>query len=79
MAALHHAVFKKHELTEAELGWLRDFRCRDARCFKASDRAEVMQAIRDAWGSEETFDTFMRMCAPSFPRYSQQASASTMG
>ena len=52
--------WKRHGLSADEMGWLRDFRCRDARCFKASDRAEVMQAIRDDWGSEASFDAFVR-------------------
>ena len=39
--------FKDPELTGEERDAFRNFHCRDARCFKPSDRAYVLKAIRD--------------------------------
>ena len=48
--------FKRTGLTEKEEEWITNFSCRDARCFKPSDRAAVLEAIRERFGSEEQFD-----------------------
>ena len=50
---------KTSELDEVELQ-LKDFSCRTADCFKPADRATILAAIRDEWGSENEFDTFVR-------------------
>ena len=52
-------------LTEDEEGWLKTFRCRKAECFKPSDRATVLAAIRAEWGTkdesgEAVFDAFVQ-------------------
>lgn len=39
---------------------LASFRCREAECFKPCDRATVLAAVRNDWGSEEAFDTFVQ-------------------
>lgn len=49
------AAFAKEELTQ-----LRTFSCRQARCFKPADRADVLSAIREVFGSEQSFDAFVR-------------------
>ena len=48
------------KLDEAELGWFKTFSCRDARCFKPSDRSTVLAEVRAGWGSEAAFDSFVR-------------------
>ena len=48
--------FKRTGLTEKEEEWITNFSCRDARCFKPADRAAVLEAIRERFGSEELFD-----------------------
>ena len=48
--------FKSAELSEGELQQLYEFRCQDARCFKQADRAYVMAAIVEEFGSEAAFD-----------------------
>ena len=48
--------FKHTGLTNEEEEWITNFLCRDARCFKPSDRAAVLEAIRERFGSEEMFD-----------------------
>ena len=48
--------FKRTGLTEKEEEWITNFSCRDARCFKPADRAAVLEAIRERFGSEEHFD-----------------------
>ena len=58
------ATFFHPELTAEELEWLEGFSCRKARCFKPIDRADVLAAIREQWGSEEQFDTFVREKLP---------------
>ena len=52
--------FKESNVTEEEVGWFVNFRSRDARCFKPSDRAVVLQAVRTAWGSETAFDKYVQ-------------------
>ena len=52
-------------LTEKEEGWLKNFHCREAECFKPSDRATVLAAIRAEWGTkdesgEAVFDAFVQ-------------------
>jgi hypothetical protein len=68
-----HSPFKDPELTEEERDAFRDFRCRDARCFKPSDRAYVLQAIRDEWGTEEAFDRYVQTELPVILAVSKRA------
>ena len=56
--------FKKTAVSDHELQSLRSFRCTEARCFKPSDRAYVLDAIRREWGSEEVFDKFVQEKLP---------------
>ena len=56
--------FKKTALSDDELQSLRSFRCTEARCFKPSDRAYVLDAIRREWGSVDVFDTFVQEKLP---------------
>ena len=53
--------FKRKGLTKKEREWITGFRCRDAGCFKPSDRAIVLQAVRDKFGSEDKFDEFVHV------------------
>jgi hypothetical protein len=53
--------FKRTGLTKKEREWITGFRCRDAGCFKPSDRAIVLQAVRDKFGSEDKFDEFVHV------------------
>ena len=39
---------------------LTEFKCRDAACFKPSDRATVLACIRARWDTEEAFDDFVQ-------------------
>ena len=48
--------FKRTGLTAKEEEWITNFSCREARCFKPADRAAVLEAIRERFGSEELFD-----------------------
>ena len=56
--------FKKTALSDDELQSLRSFRCTEARCFKPSDRAYVLDEIRREWGSVDVFDTFVQEKLP---------------
>ena len=56
--------FKSAELSEGELQQLYEFRCQDARCFKPADRAYVMAAIVEEFGSEAAFDLYVRKELP---------------
>ena len=47
-------------LSAEERGWLTNFRCREARCFKPSDRVTVLAAVRSKFGTEEKFDHFVQ-------------------
>ena len=47
-------------LTETERGPLTSFCCREAEAFKPCDRATVLAAVREKFGSEAAFDTFVR-------------------
>jgi len=47
-------------LSEDEAGMLRNFCCTNMMCSKPRDRAFVLQAIREQWGSETAFDQFVR-------------------
>ena len=47
-------------LTETERGPLTSFCCREAEAFKPCDRATVLAAIREKFGSEAAFDTLVR-------------------
>ena len=61
--------FKKTAVSDHELQSLRSFRCTEARCFKPSDRAYVLDAIRREWGSEEVFDKFVQEKLPHAVSY----------
>ena len=56
--------FKSSTLDASELELLRTFSCRNARAFKPADRATVLAAIREHWGSEDAFDAFVRTELP---------------
>ena len=69
--------FKRKGLSNREIAWLSNFRCRNARCYKPSDRALLLAAIRSKWGSEAAFDDFVRtelleVMRVSKARYQQQ-------
>ena len=49
----------KASLDASELGSLDRFSCRAAQCYKPADRAFILKHIREEWGSEEAFDTFV--------------------
>ena len=51
-------------LTESDLAPLRTFHCRDARCYKASDRGAVMKAIYQEFGTAEAFDQYVQRELP---------------
>jgi hypothetical protein len=51
-------------LTDEEQSLLETFDCRKASCFKPVDRGAVLQQVRDGWGSEERFNTFVRTKLP---------------
>ena len=65
--------FKDPELTDEEHAAFRDFRCRDARCFKPADRAYVLKAIRNEWGTEEAFDRYVQTELPKILAVSKRA------
>ena len=50
---------KRGSLSGKEEAWLADFSCVRAECYKPSDRARLLGAIREQWGSEGAFDTFV--------------------
>ena len=52
--------FKREALSEREKSWFANFSCLQAKCYKPSDRAMLLAAIRAKWGSEEDFDRFVR-------------------
>ena len=56
--------FKRVEMSEHEREWFSTFSCRNAGCFKPDDRAFVLAAIREEFGSEDKFDTFVRTKMP---------------
>eukprot|EP00286_Rhodomonas_abbreviata_P021489 CAMPEP_0181293684 /NCGR_PEP_ID=MMETSP1101-20121128/3194_1 /TAXON_ID=46948 /ORGANISM="Rhodomonas abbreviata, Strain Caron Lab Isolate" /LENGTH=908 /DNA_ID=CAMNT_0023398283 /DNA_START=100 /DNA_END=2826 /DNA_ORIENTATION=+ len=62
-SALH--PFKRPQLSHEERELLSTFSCRQAECFLPRDRATVLQAIRDAFGSEERFDAYVRNELPA--------------
>ena len=69
--------FKRGALSSEEVGWLDGFRCLQAKCFKPADRAMLLGRIREEWGSEAAFDTFVRtelkaVMAQSKRRYQQR-------
>ena len=69
--------FKSVLLSEEERAPLTNFRLADVQCAMPRDRAIVLDAIRDEWGSEEAFETFVRnqlpdVLAASKQRYSRQ-------
>ena len=56
--------FKGKTMSADERKWFSEFDCRKAGCFKPADRAFVLAAIRDDFGSEEAFDMFVRTQLP---------------
>jgi len=68
-----HSPFKDPELTDEERDAFRSFHCRDAHCFKPADRAYVLQAIRNEWGSVEAFDHYVQTQLPEILAASKQA------
>jgi len=56
--------FKSAEPTDEELEPIRTFDCDSARCFKPSDRAAVMEAIRREWQSQHSFNEWVRSELP---------------
>ena len=56
---------KQTRLDRQEHEWLAQFSCREAGCFKPADRAFVLAAIREEFGSEAEFDTFVRTHLPT--------------
>lgn len=64
--------WKSAELEDEELAPLHSFSCREARCFKPIDRAHVLHEIRQMWGSEDAFDSFVRTILPELFRYSKK-------
>ena len=51
---------KRGSLSDKEEAWLAGFSCVRAECYKPSDRARLLGAIREQWGSEGAFDAFVR-------------------
>ena len=51
---------KSRRLSSGEVGWLANFRCLDAQCYKPSDRAMLLGLIEREWSSTEQFDDFVR-------------------
>ena len=56
---------KSSSVDEKELARIANFSCRKAGCFKPADRAFVLNAIREDFGSEEAFDIFVRSHLPA--------------
>jgi len=52
------------EVTEKEKSYFRSFSCRSAKCFKPADRGFVLREIRHEWGSEDSFDDYVRTELP---------------
>ena len=52
--------FKRAQLSAREREWFASFSCLRARCYKPSDRALLLEKIRDKWGDEARFDRFVR-------------------
>ena len=64
-------------LSECEREWFTSFSCLKVDCFKPEDRATVMAEIRESWGSEEAFDSYVqselpRIMEESKRRYARQ-------
>ena len=56
---------KRTRLSEHEMALITNFSCRDADCFMPRDRATVLEAIREKFGSEDAFDQFVRTHLPA--------------
>ena len=52
--------FREPTLTPAEEEMIARFSCRAARCERPVDRQRILAEIRKSWGSEESFDAWMR-------------------
>ena len=68
---------KSDELDNDEEEWFATFRCREAQCFKPSDRGTVLAAIREEWGTEtkageDAFDEFVQTKLIEVFRHSKQ-------
>ena len=47
-------------LSTAERRMIASFSCRTAQCERAADRQRILAEIRKGWGSEVSFDVWMR-------------------
>ena len=65
-------LFKSSKVSEEELLYFKNFRCRDASCFKPADRGKVLGQIRREWGSELAFDEYVRHKLPAIFAQSKQ-------
>jgi len=68
---------KSDELDNDEEEWFASFRCREAQCFKPSDRGTVLAAIREEWGTEtkageDAFDEFVQTTLIEVFKHSKQ-------
>ena len=52
--------FRKPTLSTAETKMIASFSCRAAQCERAVDRQRILAEIRKGWGSEQSFDVWMR-------------------
>ena len=52
-------------LTPAEVDIFASFSCWKVNCSKPADRAYVLSAIRESWGSEDIFDTYVQETLPT--------------
>jgi len=70
----------KIALTSEERAFFTDFSCTKVNCSKPADRAFVLNAIREQWGTEESFNHYVQKALPgimerSKRKYFDQASA----
>jgi len=59
-----HFSSDKTKLTAKEISFFEDFSCLMVSCSKPADRAFVLNAIREQWGSEDEFDKYVREVLP---------------
>ena len=70
--------FKRPRLSEHEKKLITNFSCRDADCFMPRDRATVLAAIREKFGSEAAFDQFVRTHLPAVLERSKREYSSNL-
>jgi len=56
---------KSSKVSKDESAYFKEFKCRNAKCYKPADRAWVLEKIRNEWGSEQAFDKYVRNTLPS--------------